>query len=274
MAGREDVRTRGGRGGFTLVELLVVTVLGVIIVSASFNLLIQLRRGYTVQNARIANQQTIRAALDVLTIELRQASSAGGDIVGMGPDTVSVRSTRAFAVACDTATAATPVVTARRMGDGLSRDSVFVFRDGDPLVGTDDEWLALDITTVIESGSCPNGDAAQLVTLAGMTAADTVKPGAALRTFERLAYGVYEISGKRYLARRAPSGVLEPLVGPLDDATGDDVSFTFVDQYGDPTTTPDEVAQIRILARLGSEVTTLAGTPVEDSVAVRVNLRN
>jgi len=273
MGPRGSTSAARQRGGFTVVELMVVAVLGVVIVGAAYNLLIQLRRGYTVQNVRIANAQTIRTALDLLTIELRQASGDGGDVIGMGEDTVSIRAMNALAIACDTATSVSPVVTARTMGTSISTDSVFVFRDGDPETGADDQWRAFEVSSVTPSATCASGDPAQRVTLSGMTAADTIKPGAALRTFERLAYGVYEIAGERYLARRAPSGTLEALVGPFDGSS-DDLSLSYVDAYGNPASAPDDVAQIQILARLGSEVTTLSGEPVKDSVSVRVNLRN
>jgi prepilin-type N-terminal cleavage/methylation domain-containing protein len=88
------------RAGFTLIELIVVTVLGSLVVASALQILIINQRTYTAQSARIQGQQANRAALDILTNELREISGAGGDIVTMTSDSVGIRSMRKFGLTC------------------------------------------------------------------------------------------------------------------------------------------------------------------------------
>src|SRR5690606_3944729 len=88
------------RGGLTIVELLVVAVLGALVVTAAYQVLITNQRTYTAQNAQIQGQQTVRAGLDVLFGELRELSRAGGDVLAIASDSVKVRAGRNFGLVC------------------------------------------------------------------------------------------------------------------------------------------------------------------------------
>ena len=60
------------RSGFTLVELLIVAVLGLIVVLSAGQILISNRQAYTAQTATVSGQQTTRMAVEVLFAELRE----------------------------------------------------------------------------------------------------------------------------------------------------------------------------------------------------------
>ena len=109
--------TTAGRRGFTLVELLVVVVLGGLMILAIYQVLITNTRVYAANNAQVQGQQSLRAGLDVLFSELREVSAEEGDIIGMGPDSVTIRASRAFGLVCATDYASSPPsVTAFRVG--------------------------------------------------------------------------------------------------------------------------------------------------------------
>ena len=74
------------RSGFTLVELMIVAVVGAMVVGATYQILLSSQRAYTIQSAQIQGRQTVRAGLDILFAELRELSRAEGDILTMGPD--------------------------------------------------------------------------------------------------------------------------------------------------------------------------------------------
>jgi prepilin-type N-terminal cleavage/methylation domain-containing protein len=59
------------RGGFTLVELLIVVVLASFLVMVIYQVLVANSRTYAVNNAQIQGQQMLRAGTDVLFGELR-----------------------------------------------------------------------------------------------------------------------------------------------------------------------------------------------------------
>ena len=99
----------GDRGGFTLVELLIVAVLGVIVVGATYQMILTSQRAYTTQTAQLQGQQTVRAGIDILFAELRELSGVEGDILEMNPDRIEIRAMRAFGLVCDVNPTGSPI---------------------------------------------------------------------------------------------------------------------------------------------------------------------
>jgi prepilin-type N-terminal cleavage/methylation domain-containing protein len=262
--------------GFTLVELLIVVVLGGLVLASTYQVLVANQRTYTVQAAQIRGQQTIRAGVDVLFGELREISAPGGDLLTFGADSLTIRTMRAVGLACDTASVTTPQVTAKRVGRWFAKgDSVFALIDGNPELASDDQWRSLSVTTTDTTVTCASGtEQAQLLTLAGLTGADTILPGAPLRSYERYTYGVFEFDGYPFLGRQAPGGKAQPMVGPLDAKSESPLAFRYLDENGTVTTDALAVTQIEVTLRTRSSVTDSRGDPVQDSVTVRVNVRN
>ena len=132
----------GHRSGFTLVELMIVAVVGAMVVGATYQILLSSQRALTVQTAQIQGQQTVRAGLDILFSELREISRSEGDILTMGSDRIEFRAQRAFGLVCGTSALGSPVRVqkiGRFFEDG---DSVMVFADNDPDIASDDTILA------------------------------------------------------------------------------------------------------------------------------------
>ena len=65
--------------GFTLVELMVSMVIAVIVLAALSQMFIQYNRLYTLENARATLQQEMRAAMDVMTRDIRMAAADSED---------------------------------------------------------------------------------------------------------------------------------------------------------------------------------------------------
>lgn len=266
---------RARRGGFTLVELIVVAVLGAILISATLQVLIINQRTYTAQNAQIQGQQAVRAALEVLTAEFREISPSGGDLVSMGASELRVRVGRTFGLICHDTTRGTPTFRVMRFGDWMNeRDSVFVFADNRGEVMTDDRWITTVINARDTTRTC-SGLPAQRLTFAGATAFtnDSVSSGGEVRVFTHFIYGLMTYSdGRQYLGRKTPAGSYVPLVGPLRNDDG--IAFRYLDAAGTVTSTATDVAQIEITVRTDSDVLDSTGTPVRDSITVRVHTRN
>ncbi|MFQ5536175.1 MAG: PilW family protein [Gemmatimonadota bacterium] len=262
------------RRGFTLVELIVVAVLGTLVVAAALQVLITNQRTYTAGNAKIQGQQTTRAAMDILTNELREISAQGGDILAMGGDSLTIRAMRKFAIVCEVNLSAPPKLKAFKVGDWFEADdSVFVFADNDQAVSSDDTWIAAKVTAVDTTASC-GGTTAQELTFSGQSAtftADSVRTGAPIRSFTRFTYGLVTYNGDTYLGRRDASGTEAPLVGPL---ASNGVSVTYLDGNGNVTTTPTDVRQVLVTIRTSSGVLSSLGEMVADSITTRIYTRN
>ena len=262
----------GDRGGFTLVELLIVAVLGVIVVGATYQMILTSQRAYTTQTAQLQGQQTVRAGIDILFAELRELSGVEGDILEMDPDRIEIRAMRAFGLVCNVNPVGSPI-RVKKIGRYFeSGDSIVVFADNDRTLSSDDTILSGAVASIIVGETCTGTDMAQSLAVPALVAAlanDTVRLGAPVRGFTVYTYGLYSVTGDYYLARRS-GGVTEPLVGPLS-ANG--VSFTYMDSGGSVTTNPRAVSQIEVTLRSRSKVINERG-PVGDSLTTTIYLRN
>lgn len=265
------------RGGFTLVELLVVTVLGALVLMAALQVLITNQQTYTAQTAQIRGQQTVRAAMDVLWGELREVSSRGGDILSMNQDSLTVRVMRKFGITCEVDTTGTgqPRLKALKFGSAFtSTDSAWVFADNDEALESDDTWIKARVTQVDTTVTC-GSDRAQQVVFSGQRAAftaDSVRVGAPLRSFLTYTYGLVTLDGDAFLGRKSPGVAAVPIVGPL--ATTGGLAFSYRDSLGTVTTDPTRVRQIVITVRTSAGVRNSLGELVTDSISTWIYTRN
>jgi len=266
--------------GFTLVELLVVMVLGSILLLATYQVLTTNTRVYAANTARAQGQQTLRAGVDVLSGELREISTAGGDLLAMGSDSLTIRAQRTFGLVCAVDYSGSPVkVTSFTVGPSFAvGDSIFVFHDNNVDLASDDEWFGGVVSGVSWSMACSGGPSQvlsipMLKTTATASPPDSVRVGAPLRGFETMTLGAYTFGEETFLGRRVEgSSSPDPLVGPLLDSRG--VTFRYLDSRGQVTTVDTLVAQIEITLRYESDMKTFQSMPVSDSVLVRVFPRN
>ena len=190
----------GDRGGFTLVELLIVAVLGVIVVGATYQMILTSQRAYTTQTAQLQGQQTVRAGIDILFAELRELSGVEGDILEMNPDRIEIRAMRAFGLVCNVNPTGSPI-RVKKIGRYFeSGDSIVVFADNDPNVASDDTILSGAVASITPGETCTGTDTAQSLVVPDLVTAlanDTVRLGAPVRGFTIYTYGLYTLDGVR-----------------------------------------------------------------------------
>lgn len=270
---------RSRDGGFTLVELLVVAVVGIIILSGVVRVLVSTQQVYTAQTARIGSQQTVRAGLGVLFGEIREVSPRGGDLISMQPNEVQVRVMRTVGYACAVSYAATPSVTSGRIGSWFrDGDSLFVFAENNPNIQADDRFIR-GVTSVVDTtATCPDGSRGQQLMLAGMgpaMAADSVRVGALVRSFEHVTYGLFQQdSGEWYLGQRRAGSAWEPLVGPLRAPENGAPLFRYLNDAGTATATATQVRQVEVTLRSDTRARGPGGVLIRDSVSARIQARN
>jgi prepilin-type N-terminal cleavage/methylation domain-containing protein len=262
------------RRGFTLVELMIVAVVGAMVVGATYQIMLSSQRALTIQTAQIQGQQTVRAGLDILFSELRELSRAEGDILNMGPDRIQIRAMRAFGLVCGVDPSGSPVRVQKIGRFFVDGDSVMVLADNNPDIATDDTILSGVVTSIDPTQTCSGADTAQLLTVPDLALAaladDTVRLGAPVRAFTVYTYGLYTLDGEYYLARRSGATTAQ-LVGPL---SSNGVSFVYTDSFGNVTTNPRSVAQIEVTLRSESKVLDPRGRPITDSLTTAIYLRN
>jgi len=276
-----------GRDGFTIVELIVVAVVGSLLLAAALQILITNQRTYTAQSATIAGQQSTRMAVEVLFNELREVSPAGGDLIAMNSNSITVRLMRKHGTVCSIVYSPTPILTvfheATTEAPFASADSVFVFADNNERDDDDDVWMEQYVSAAVYNSSspptiaCPQTplEGAALLTFTGQAAdfaANIVRVGAPIRSFQTYTFATTTLAGDTYLGRREGSNTMVPIAGPLRDTGG--LEFVYRDATGGVTATAADVRQIEVIVRTGSEVMNSLGQMVSDSISVWIYTRN
>lgn len=268
---------RFNRAGFSLPELIIVVTLTGVILAATYGVLVTNQRTYTVQNAQIQSQQTVRAAMEILSTELREVSSNGGDLVSIGDHALRARTLRKLGIICgDIYSITGSKILVRPVGEEfVSGDTVFIFADNNRNLWNDDVWLQTHVTGA-GAYTCDDGSAGQEVDLniaESVLADDSVRIGAPVRSFATYDYYVdtWDEDGRWYFFRER-GGTAQPLVGPLRGADG--VSFEYLDEDENITTTPSDVAQIRVTVATLSPIREADGSRLRDSLVAVVHTRN
>ena len=265
------------RRGFTLVELLIVAVLGGLVVAATYQVLLTQQRIYTANTAQIQDQQTLRAGMAILSGELREISTQGGDLPTMSSQGLRIRTMRAFGLVCVVQPGlAPPRITVKRVDRWFEAgDSLFIFYDNDTELTGDDVWHSKVSSHVDTTATCSGGDEAQVMHIPGLSSSgDSVRVGAPVRTYRTFTYGILQDGGDWFLARAEGSDPPEPLVGPIRSSTGGGVEFVYLDENGNTTAVPGNVAQIRVTLRTLSGVRDSQGNFIRDSITAIVSMRN
>jgi prepilin-type N-terminal cleavage/methylation domain-containing protein len=287
------MRTR--RAGFTLVEFLVVAVLAAIILGAVVQALVVQERTYRATGESVRGQDGLRIAIGVLESELREVATQtgprdGSDIEVATRDHITFRAHRKLGFVCARVPSDKHVWTwsVSDVDRFVSTDVHFlIFREG-IVTGTsvDDEWLAVQGNVQANNSvACPSrpggGNSHNQLKLTwpgGATISDDdmqgIWPGAPVRSFERITYGLYELDGGWALRRRT-GDVMQTLVSGLA-GPGQGLTFTYFDANGnplneDPVADPSQVAAIGIMATTGPPPGTGA-SPVE--LTTHLFLRN
>ena len=267
------------RNGFTLVELLIVVVLGGLVLAAIFQILVSNQQIYTQQSQSVLAQQTVRGGIEYLSQEIRELSPAGGDLITIQEDRFEMRVMRKVGVSCGASDEGSfTQISASIMGPRFDEgDPVLIYYNagtGDP---ADDGFAEGVVDNVRGPGStvCGDGETRRLdiPSLNPPVTPAQVADGSLIRSFEIVTYTtMVDSDGETYLGRTRDGGTPEALIGPI--AATDGLRFEYLDANGDPTSTPDAVRSIRLTIRTTSQARDAQGQPIEESLSVIVNPRN
>lgn len=250
------------RSGVSLPELLIALAIGGIIAAGSLRGVRGLAEVYRREALEIERARSLRVAAALLPAELRELDTVDGDLVAMGPTSLTIRAPRQLAVLCraprltDPPTRATLTLRAGlRFGVrdfDPRRDSLWIFYDGNPGTRDDDGWLQASIDS-LGADLCPDGRPGSSITGTLRPTArqypgpGAVPSGAPVLGFETVTYRLYRSSGDgRWYMGLEAAGDLQPLLGPV---TREGLSFAYLEASGAPTTEAGRVALIELRVR-------------------------
>lgn len=290
-----------GRGGFTVMELMIALVISGILTTVVLQFLQGNSRFVRNQSAREEVQQNARTALDLIASELRAAPPAA--LMTLSPDSVRFRVPRAWGVLCNQLTTASTtawVLFPANLGTsaavfGQPHIGIGVEQTADPMVPTGLFQFVAGPGQVTVGNPCadiqPDLDPAAHLTLGFNTtggtplvAAGTLLPGTRVMLFEEMKYDVAQASSspvpghwiRRMMGTIGEAANMQPMAGPTPEVGG--LRFTYRRSDGTPTTTAEEVRRIhvQVIAQSRAERGTGAARAPEvmDTAATEVYLRN
>lgn len=240
--------------GFTMIELLIVTLLSAVVMGAVYQTLtVQLRSNRQV-NAVVNTQQTIRTAVQILQAELREVGGRAGDVLAAGPDTLTVRSLRKVGFACDSASGST--IGTWTIGDAFAnKDSLLVYTTRNP--GMADDTLRIAYVNSDPSASACTGNpvpagmpwdslkvSRQTLSLnMGSGAITDISRGDPIRSFRHVTYGIFYRGDRYVLGRRVGSDSVVTLIGPLAPPDSGGMVMTYYDTRNQPLSSAQLAAQ-------------------------------
>lgn len=271
------------RGGFTLVELLVVLVIIALMSVVVGRVMVSGLRVSQAQMVQADLQSNVRTGTMVVPIELREigydsnitTNLVTSDIEVMTATELQFRAMRGIGITCGTPTLTEfrvrkPIMSYRapRMNDGF-----LLYVENDPNTARDDQWIPLTVTNINYNSIC-GADSAIAITVQVPQVAPGVDlalsqifVGGPIRLFERMRFGPFvDVDGQTWLGARSISlgeGAYRAVAGPLDPANG--VAFRYLDRTGaflDPVTAnPADVRVVDFtLLGLSTEAVSLAGS--------------
>jgi prepilin-type N-terminal cleavage/methylation domain-containing protein len=272
----------GGHRGFTIIELLVGLVVGLIVLTSVVGMLIVQGRGYRKQREIIDIRETAREATGLLAGDLRQSAVGGSLLTVMGANTIALRSPRGVGTIC----AKHPLLA--RYGLWKSGGNILAGIDDSALVYQlgRAKWTPLKIIAVgtpaamgVSACAWPGSRAPDVVVeFAVNSKADTsyIKIGAPLRNFRHVAYTEYQLNNRWWLGRKVGAATsYEQLTGPLAGPPNG-LGLAYYDSIGAVTTNPSAVRSVAFTLQTESFKNTYVGNTYDyqrDSVTTKVALR-
>lgn len=243
------------RAGFTLVELLIVMLLGSLVLGAVYQTLISQQRSTRQTYAIIATQQNTRIGLELLASDLREVSATDGDIIEAGARSIRYRALRKGGIVCAVDGSGAWIDVAEIGGSFAADDSVVIFNDGpNPNSAIDDGWTLARIQSV-GSGSCAGSPVSVNVNrLSFSTALATIQRGAPVRSFTQVGYRIVDQGTAGVLYRMQGADSVAVLDG-LRPSAQDGLRLSYWDTAGAAISYTNLSSQLNRVGRIRIKLT-------------------
>lgn len=283
MSTKGSAPTCPPRRGFTMIEVIVALVAGMVVLASVVQMMIVQGRGYKKEREQVDVRETAREAAALLSWDLRQAAAAGSPLAVMGANSVTIRSFRGLGTIC------AKHGTLARYGLWKTAGNIQATVDDTALVYQigRGQWTNLKITAVgtpaamgVAACAWPGARPPDFVVEFAVTApTDTsyIKVGAPLRSFRRVQYAEYQQNNRWWLGRKVGAAAsYDLLTGPLLAPASNGLAFTYYDTLGAVTANPAAVGSVAFTLRTESLKTTTMGsayTYQHDSMTTKVAIR-
>ena len=219
------------RSGFTLVELLIVALIGSIVLGAAYQTIIVQQKTIRQSFAIVGTQQNVRTAMQVLTSDLREISATDGDITRADSVSIGYRAMRKAGVVCASDTTGGTWIVVGTLGDAYAAgDSLLIYADGTNPGMTDDSWIRNRVSSVASSTLCPAHPMVTVTQRVNLTTVATamVRPGGMVRSFVPVLYRITNVGNEGHLFRGEGADTV-PIVEELSTVANQGLRFRYWD---------------------------------------------
>lgn len=283
MTNASPVVSLRDRRGFTIIELIVSFVIGLIVLSSVVQMMIVQGKGYRKQREQVDVRETTREAAALLSWDLRQAAVGGSAFAVMGANSVTLRSPRGLGTICG------KHVLLARYGLWKTAGNIQATVDDTALVYQIGKggWTKLKITAVgtpaamgVNVCSWAGGRQPDIVVefaVTQTTDTSTIKVGAPFRSFRRVEYSEFQQNGRWWLGRKVGNAAgYEQLTGPLLAPASNGLAFTYIDTLGAVSANTNAIGSVAFTIRTESFKNATTGSSFvyqRDSLTTRVGVR-
>ena len=271
------------RRGFTIIELIVSFVIGLVVLGSVVQMMIVQGKSYRKQREQVDVRETVREAAALLSWDLRQAAVAGSPFAVLGANAVTVRSPRGLGTICGKHAVLPRYALWKTAGSiqATVDDTALVYQIGKG------GWNKLKITNVgtpvamgVNACAWPGARAPDMVVEFAVTAVtDTsyIKTGAPFRNFRRVEYAEFQQNGRWWLGRKVGNAAgYEQLTGPLLAPGANGLSFTYYDTLGAVSANTNAIGSVAFTIRTESFKNATTGSSFvyqRDSLTTKVAVR-
>jgi prepilin-type N-terminal cleavage/methylation domain-containing protein len=275
--------------GFTLVEILIVTLLSAIVMGSIYQMIVMQDRTTREQYAIVETQQNARTALAIMTSDLKEISSVAGDVVAATNSSITFRALRKAAISCNKS-GANDYLDVHELGGAFAvGDSVFVFAEGaNANSANDDTWLTLRVSNVaaLTVASCANmnpfnATAWRRIYFNASPLANVATAGALVRSFDHTRYRIVDSGEWGQLMRTEGSNAEVAIIERLAASADEGLRLRYFNSAG--TQIADNAlaanlanimrVQVKVRGKSVSQVSQTGSNRYQDSLVTTVYMR-
>ncbi len=274
-------RVAGRAEGYTVLEILIATLLGGVVLASMLSVMLQQQHFYLVVGDISETMGELQRIEVKLEPELLPLNPTAGDITFAGPDSISARVFRGVFAICAKETSPDVFITVRRLTSNsipLLPDSAFVYSRGTSPSLSDDGWELAKLASVTPD-VCPDGTPAWRTAVPDLNGVSSEIPiGGPVRVFHHGSYWLAASPDGWLLKTNATSGSATQIAGPLTPAevpAPSTLRFRYFDTAGNITADMSKIARIEIEAAAeGNVPMRLGGQPHRSERRLAFKTRN
>lgn len=271
------------RAGFTLVETLIVVVLGAVVMGSIYQMVVIQEKTTRHQYAIISTSENAQTALAVMTNDLKEISARDGDIMTVDSTFITFRALRKVGIICRKAGNNSWVDVWEMGGAFVPGDSVLIFMEGaNTSSPNDDTWLPARVSSA-GAGNCatnPLGVTNIRRLNVGGTPFANVGLGSPVRSFVPTGYRLAD-NGEWGQLMRSEDGVETAIIEGLSPQAEGGLRMRFFDSTGVAIPLANLTArrsdimrmQMKVTGKAVTSATSTQGNRYRDSMLTQVYLR-